>query len=217
MAVVPPKPDVTPPPEPEQETKPDIALERQPPKPIKTPVPKKEEPPKPVKPTKLPEATKPPEPVKKEEPPKKQEVKPQAVKMAPNDFLKKLRDEEQSKESANALQGLRTQVQAREAGDANSRLNQYIAGVNKLIHDKMHYPEDDPSNLEVDYKVKLLPDMTILVDQVELAKSSGNRSFDEAVKRAIIAIGQFPPIPPGAGFKFDLIRNSTIKYHLHEK
>ncbi|QDQ26963.1 TonB C-terminal domain-containing protein [Chitinimonas arctica] len=113
-----------------------------------------------------------------------------------------------------SLAAINARQQAAEAANRAGVADAYYARVRNLVRSKMNYPDDDPGNPVVEFRVTLLPDMAVL--NVEMKKSSGNAAFDEAVKRALMRIEQYPPLPAGMEFSGS-IRNHILKYRLHEQ
>lgn len=195
-------------PPPERPQRPDIAEEQ--PKPEKRP-----EKPKPVAK---------PEPVKKAEPlpslAKQPETKPQTAKPVVKSETGpgKLASDKAGKlttpalDASVALNALEKRQQAAEASAAAEAFEAYLAIVRNKIRRNMTYPEDGPGNPEAEFDVRLLPDMSVL--DVKLKRSSGNTAFDEAVHRAILRAGQYPPLPPGVDF--GTLRKHTLKYRLND-
>jgi colicin import membrane protein len=202
----PPPKEVAPP---EPPAKPDIAEER--PKPAKAkPAPKKPAPPK-VEPKKA------PEPPKKAEPPKPQLKLPLPKAETGNGKLasdKAGKLEKPPLDPTVALNALAARAQAAEASANAKEFDAYLGQVRNQVRRHMSYPDDAAGNPEAAFEVILLPDRTILEAGVKLTKSSGVPAFDEAVRRAILLTGQYPP--PPAGVDIRLLRKHTLKYKLHD-
>lgn len=111
-------------------------------------------------------------------------------------------------DAAAAMRDLAARRKAQADAEQQRLLNEYKLQVNYRVKRNLKYPDDLPGNPEATYAVVLLPDMSVL--DVQLKQSSGNPAFDEAVKRAIVATSQFPPLP--AGFDFAQYRNQTLKF-----
>jgi len=90
-------------------------------------------------------------------------------------------------------------------------LAQYVDRVQRLIRGNMLY-KSKTGNPESLFEVALKPDMTIA--RVRLVKSSGNKRFDLAVKRAIVKTGSYPALPNG--LEFSMFQTHKIKYRLHD-
>jgi len=74
---------------------------------------------------------------------------------------------------------------------------------------KSRKPNENPTAL---FEVKLLPDMTIF--SVKMVTSSGNKTFDRAVKHAIEKLRSYPQLP--AGLEYTMFQTHKIKYRLHD-
>lgn len=88
---------------------------------------------------------------------------------------------------------------------------QYIDKVRRLIRSRMVY-KGKQGNPEVLIEVSLQPDMR--VKAVKMVKTSGNKAFDRAVKRAIEKVGSYPALPEG--LDFSIFMTHKIKYRLHD-
>jgi colicin import membrane protein len=178
----PPPPKVEPKPEPKVE-KPDIAL-REKPKP--KPKPKPEPKPKP-----------------------KAEVKP---KPDP-EFQKRLREqvaaEQQALEAQQQERVLRELIArqqadaARQASAAKAKaLNEYIARIQAKVRGNWILPAELQGNPEAVFDVVQLPTGEVL--SIRIARSSGNRAYDNAVERAILKSSPLPLPPPGVPLSREL-------------
>jgi colicin import membrane protein len=92
-------------------------------------------------------------------------------------------------------------VAARARADAD-----YIRRIQAKIRGNVVVPPDMPGNSEAIFDVVQLPTGEII--DVQLAKSSGVRAYDEAVQRAIIKSSPLPPPPSPDLFH----RNLTLKF-----
>ncbi|WP_460535266.1 energy transducer TonB [Chitinimonas naiadis] len=90
-------------------------------------------------------------------------------------------------------------------------LAQYVDKVRRLIRARMVY-QTKQGNPEALLEVSLQPDMR--VKSVRVVKTSGNRTFDLAVKRAIEKAGSYPALPDG--LDFSIFKTHKIKYRLHD-
>jgi colicin import membrane protein len=178
----PPPPKVEPKPEPKVE-KPDIAL-REKPKP--KPKPKPEPKPKP-----------------------KAEVKP---KPDP-EFQKRLQEQvamEQRALEAQQQERVLRELIARQQADAARQaaaarakaLNEYIARIQAKVRGNWILPHDLKGNPEAIFDVVQLPTGEVL--SIRIAKSSGNRAYDDAVERAILKSSPLPLPPAGVPFSREL-------------
>jgi colicin import membrane protein len=64
-----------------------------------------------------------------------------------------------------------------------------------------------------EFRVIVLPDGSILEDQLQQISATGDPAYAEATKRAILSMGRFPPLPDGQTFSGPL-RTWTIKFRL---
>lgn len=91
-------------------------------------------------------------------------------------------------------------------------LNQYIDKVRRRLRNQMVYKGPSAGNPEVLFEIRLQPDMRIV--SVRKLQPSGNKAFDQAVKRAIDKMTSYPPLPEG--LDFSLFSTHKIKYRLHD-
>ncbi|WP_028450598.1 TonB C-terminal domain-containing protein [Chitinibacter tainanensis] len=68
-------------------------------------------------------------------------------------------------------------------------------------------------NPTAEFRVIVLPDGSILEDQLQQLNATGDPAYAEATKRAILSMGRFPPLPDGQTFSGPL-RTWTIKFRL---
>lgn len=211
-------------PEPVAPARPDI--EEEAPKPLKQPKPEKRpeaprpEPRKPQDKVEKPER-KPAEAAKPEAKPQKADKpKPEANSQPPKAAVgegKQANDKAGKLSSAPldasvALDALEKRQRAAEANAAAKAFEAYLAAVRNKIRRNMTYPEDGSGNPEAEFSVRLLPDMSVL--DVRLIRSSGNPAFDDAVQRAILRAGEYPPLP--GGIDFSTLRQHKLKYRLND-
>jgi colicin import membrane protein len=64
-----------------------------------------------------------------------------------------------------------------------------------------------------EFRVIVLPDGSILEDQLQQVSATGDPAYAEATKRAILSMGRFPPLPDGQTFSGPL-RTWNIKFRL---
>ncbi|QNM96558.1 energy transducer TonB [Chitinimonas koreensis] len=209
-----------PPREPEVEPEPELAppqlepeIEEERPKPVKP------EKPKPT-PKPEPKPTPRPEPPKKVEPTRKPEPKPTPVKQPAkaevgqgkqaSDKAGKL--ERPPLDASASLAALAARQQAAEAAANAKAFEAYLGLVRNKIRRNMTYPDDGADNPSVQIRVTLLPDMSIL--RAEVVRPSANAAFDQAVEKAVMRTGQYPPLPPGVDF--GSIRQNTFTYRLRD-
>jgi colicin import membrane protein len=95
---------------------------------------------------------------------------------------------------------------------AKKGLADYRSKVSQLIRSKLAYP-NPKGNPSAEFRINLLPNGEI--QEVTLLKSSGETMYDEAAKRAILALQRMPPLPDGQAFSGDL-RNMTIMFRLND-
>ena len=116
-------------------------------------------------------------------------------------FQKELREEEERRR----LQKL---AYAQAAAKRNL-IDEYKAKILAKIKSKLVLPPDLPNDPVAEYNITLLPGGEIL--SVKLRKSSGFRSFDEAVERAIILARPLPL--PKDKLLFPNFRDLGVKVH----
>ena len=118
-------------------------------------------------------------------------------------FQKELREEEE-----------RSRLQKLAYAQAAKRnlIDEYKAKILAKIQSKLVLPPDLPNDPIAEYDITLLPGGEIL--SVKLRKSSGFRSFDEAVERAIILARPLPL--PKDKLLFQNFRNLSVKVHYLE-
>jgi colicin import membrane protein len=103
------------------------------------------------------------------------------------------------------------------AGSGNSSiagkgLGDYRSKVSQLIRSKLVYP-NPKGNPSAEFRISVLPNGEI--QEVTLLKSSGETMYDEAAKRAILALQRMPPLPDGQAFSGDM-RNIRILFRLND-
>ncbi|MFC7418944.1 energy transducer TonB [Iodobacter arcticus] len=91
-------------------------------------------------------------------------------------------------------------------------LGDYRSKVSQLIRSKLVYPTPK-GNPSAEFRISVLPNGEI--QDVTLLKSSGETMYDEAAKRAILALQRMPPLPDGRLFSGDM-RNITISFRLND-
>ena len=196
-ARVEPKP-VPPPPKPEplpEAAKADIAVQQA----KKKPEPPKPEPEPVVKPKPKPEPKPEPKKVepKKVEPDKKQ-IEREAQKKALDKALAEQMDSELAQETARIDQ-LRQQRQAAAARD--KLIADYQERIRQKIRGYIRLPRNLTGNPEAVFQVFLLPNGE--VQQVVLARTSGQPAYDQEVERAILKASPLPmPPDPAAAASF---------------
>ena len=175
------------PPQPVVEQRVEPKPEPEPPKPEPRPEPPRPAPPKPAPP---PKAVKPDIVIEKDRkaPPKKEEPKIQIdLSRQLKDQLAREMDQVRDKQAPKAVAPVAPPPSAPviDPGYAN-RIRTKIRG-NVVL------PADIIGNPEAIFDVNQIPDGTVI--SVKLRKSSGNRSYDEAVERAILKSSPLPPPP----------------------
>ena len=142
----------------------------------------------------------------KEKKEKERKIKEQNARVAAETerFQKELREEEERRR----LQKL---AYAQAAAKRNL-IDEYKAKILAKIKSKLVFPPDLPNDPVAAYDITLLPGGEIL--SVKLRKSSGFRSFDEAVERAIILARPLPL--PKDKLLFPNFRNLSVKVHYLE-
>ena len=139
----------------------------------------------------------------KEKKEKERKIKEQNARVAAETerFQKELREEEERRR----LQKL---AYAQAAAKRNL-IDEYKAKILAKIKSKLVLPPDLPNNPVAEYNITLLPGGEIL--SVKLRNSSGFRSFDEAVERAIILARPLPL--PKDKLLFPNFRDLGVKVH----
>jgi colicin import membrane protein len=201
----PPKPEVRP--EPKVEVKPVPKPEPEPPKPMKpdmaiekAPPPKKEPPKKaevPVKPPPKPE----PKPEAKPEPKAEPKLDLDRSKDIREQLAREMESVQRERERRETLQKFNAQATpaapAASAADAG-----YAARIRSKIRSNIVLPPDLSGNPQAVFDVVLLPTGEIL--SVRLRKSSGYRTYDDAVERAILKSAPLPKPDRPEQFQRDL-------------
>ncbi|AMC36247.1 TonB family protein [Janthinobacterium sp. B9-8] len=95
---------------------------------------------------------------------------------------------------------------------ASKGLADYRSKVSQLIRSKLVYP-NPKGNPSAEFRINVLPNGEI--QEVTLLKSSGETMYDEAAKRAILALQRMPPLPDGQPFSGDM-RNIKISFRLND-
>lgn len=116
-------------------------------------------------------------------------------------------------DAAAAMRELEARNAALKQSEQKKAFDLWQSQARDKIRRNIKYPDDLQGNPEAIYDVVLLPDMTVL--EVTLRKSSGNPAYDEAVRRAIMATNQFPPLP--SGFNFADFRKQKLHFRLREQ
>ena len=139
----------------------------------------------------------------KEKKEKERKIKEQDARVAAETerFQKELREEEERRR----LQKLAYA----KAAAKRSLIDEYKAKILAKIKSKLVLPPDLPNDPVAEYGITLLPGGEIL--SVKLRKSSGFRSFDEAVERAIILARPLPL--PKDKLLFPNFRDLGVKVH----
>ena len=117
----------------------------------------------------------------------------------------KMEDAEKEEEERRRLQKLAYA----KAAAKRSLIDEYKAKILAKIKSKLVLPPDLPNDPIAEYGITLLPGGEIL--SVKLRKSSGFRSFDEAVERAII-LSRPLPLPKDKSL-FPNFRDLGVKVH----
>ena len=200
----------------------------EPPKKVKPVPPKKVEPPKKVKPL-------PPKPdiALKKEKEKKQKLaeekkakeKKAKEKKAREKKAREKKEKEQKERVAAEVKRLqkeqleeeeRIRLQKKAAGaqatQKKNLIDEYKAKILAKIKSKIILPPDLPDNPVAEFDVTLIPGGEVL--NIRLRKSSGYRSFDEAVERAIV-LSRPLPLPPDP-LLFPNFRNLNLRVHYND-
>jgi len=133
-------------------------------------------------------------------------VKEQKARVATE--IKRLQKEQREEEERRRLQ----KVADAQAAAKRSLIDEYKEKILAKIKSRIVMPRELPNNPVAEYDIILLPGGEIL--NVKLRKTSGFRSFDEAVERAIILARPLPlPSDPAL---FSEFRNLSLKVHYQE-
>lgn len=182
----------------------------EPPKPEPKPEPPKPEPPKPepkIEKPQIVEKAPPPKPKPKPKPEPKVE-KPKPKPKADPEFEKRLRAE-----AAAEQKSLSEQTRVREeralaerlaAAGKKKAVDEWVAKIRTKVRGRVIEPPGLNGNPEVVFSVVVLPSGDVLPQGMRMTKSSGNKAWDLAVERAILAASPLPlPDQPGV-FQRDL-------------
>jgi colicin import membrane protein len=172
-----------------------------PPAPVVKPEPPPPPPPKAVEPEKpvakpdiaVREKPKPkPKPKPKAEPPKRDLANEKRMKEQLAQEQKAMAEQQRALEEQRRERELRALIAKREAAAKQKALETWIGQIQNRIRSRIpvHVAEDVPGNPEAVFNVSLLPNAEVL--NVRMRKSSGNRAYDEAVERAILAASPLP-------------------------
>jgi len=99
-----------------------------------------------------------------------------------------------------------------QAAKKRNLIDEFKAKILAKIKSKLILPPDLPDNPVAEFDVTLIPGGEIL--DVKLRKSSGYRSFDEAVERAIV-LSRPLPLPPDP-LLFPNFRNLNLRVHYND-
>jgi colicin import membrane protein len=154
------------------------------------------EPPKPepkIEKPQIVEKAPPPKPKPKPKPePKVEKAKP---KPDPQ-FIKRMQEE-----AAREQKALDEQSRAREARDAQARaaaaaskkaVDEWVGKIRARVRSRVIEPPGITGNPEVVFLVALLPSGDVIPESMRMTKGSGNKAWDMAVERAILAASPLP-------------------------
>ncbi|WP_255988035.1 TonB family protein [Chitinolyticbacter albus] len=185
---------------------PDIATERVKPKP--TPV-------KPT-PTKAPKATPTPKPAPTQPPKAKPTPKPKSEMddaLSMDNLLKPGAKPQPGGKAGGQGSNPDAPAGSTGRGSSASGLESYAGRVRDLIRSRLIYDDTSAGNPNAVYKISLLPSGEI--QSATLVRSSGDAAYNEATYRAIMALGQFPPLPSNKPFTGGE-REWTITFRLRD-
>jgi colicin import membrane protein len=187
-----PKPEPPPPPKPEVKPEPKVEkpeiVEKAAPKPKPEPKPEPKPAPK-------------PEPKPKPKPKPKPEPKPPARDL---EFEKRMREELAQEQAASEARSVRAQLALEQAAAASRALATWEGKIRAKIRSNIRQFVVDQvqGNPEAVFHVALLPTGEVL--SASMVKSSGNKAYDEEVRRAISASSPLPKPEPASLFRRDL-------------
>ncbi|HEX4858324.1 MAG TPA: energy transducer TonB [Usitatibacteraceae bacterium] len=148
---------------------------------------------------------------RKEKEEKEREAREKAEKKKQAELEKKRKDEEAAKKAAKAAEDrARAEQAAREEAAATARnaaLQDYASRIRALITGRANIPDTVSGKPVVQVRLRLLVNGAVFDAQV--VKPSGNRTYDEAVQRAVNGIQNWP-LPQNAelfGGRRELILN----------
>jgi len=104
-------------------------------------------------------------------------------------------------EAAREQAALEQQTRAREAREAKARaaaaaskkaLDEWVGKIRASVRSRVIEPPGITGNPEVVFFVALLPSGDVLRGSIRMTKSSGNKAWDMAVERAILAASPLP-------------------------
>ncbi|QLG89086.1 TonB C-terminal domain-containing protein [Chitinibacter bivalviorum] len=101
------------------------------------------------------------------------------------------------------------------SGNNAAGLESYKGKLIQLIKSRAVYQEGKSANPTAEFKVVVLPDGSILEDQLEQLGYTGDPAYAAAMKRAILNLGRFPSLPNGQTFSGEY-RTWNIKFRLKE-
>lgn len=101
------------------------------------------------------------------------------------------------------------------SGSNAAGLESYKGRLVQQIKSRAVYPDGKPGNPTAEFSVVVLPDGSILEDQLQQLESTGDPAYAAAMKRAILNMGRFPPLPDGQTFSGEL-RTWKIKFRLKD-
>jgi colicin import membrane protein len=143
----------------------------------------------------------------KEQKAKEKKEKEQKARVAAE--VKRLQKEQIAEEERRMLQ---RKAAGAQAAKKRSLIDEYKAKILAKIKSRLILPPDLPNDPVAEFDVTLIPGGEIL--DVRLRKSSGFRSFDEAVERAIVLARPLPlPLDPAL---FSNFRNLSLKVHYND-
>jgi colicin import membrane protein len=214
---------------------------KQPPKPEPPPEPPKPEPPKPEPPKPEPPKPEPPKPAVKPEPPKPDPAIALKAEREKRELEKKRKDDEAKKkrEELEAAKKKREQEDAAKkkvaddkrrreeeaakqeaekaravAEDARQKVfNEFVNKIRAKIRSRANVPDTVTGKPSVQIQIRILPGGDVL--DIKVLKSSGNRTYDTAIERAIRS-AQPLPVPEASSELFPQFRDLILNIE-HER
>lgn len=148
------------------------------------------------------------------EKPVKPEVKKDNSKAIKDEMARQMAAEEAERSKEVAAQKAAADAKAKADAQARAKIGRdtadYQQKVAALVRQRVNFEDPGGANLEAKFLVTFLPNYEILDEGIRLIKSSGNKSYDDAVERALHAVRKFPPPPEGV----TLGRESEFSFRL---
>jgi colicin import membrane protein len=182
------------------------------------------EPPKPEPPKPEPPKPEPPKPDVKPEPPKPdpeialkaEREKREREKKKKDDEAKKKREELEAARKKREQEAARREADKARAAQMDARqkeFNEYVAKIQAKIRSRANVPDSVTGKPKVEVQIKVLPGGDVL--DIRVTRSSGNRTYDAAIERAIRSAVPLP-VPPASSELFPQFRELILNIE-HER